>query len=310
MSEDRFGVNLYFSGSVERTVNEYLIDNDAHRLATFAYPKEASEYLNLANEKGKKVNMIVDSGAFTSWSVGKPVRMSDLVTYNENLIKTYGPQGHNFLFISLDVIPGERGRRATSDEISKAVVESYENFKILQQHFRGHYVLPVYHSGEDVGLRNAYLNLTDYVCLSMDQGMAEKNRLEWAKRAASVPQAKFHGLAATGNRMVSQVGWYSVDSSSWITVGAMGGLLWPNGRGGFRVLPVSEDSPTRHEAGQHLRTLAPVERAAVEATIIEAGFNPDELAKNYTARRIWNVNQWLNTPWRTQVDPVTDLWST
>jgi hypothetical protein len=249
--------------------------------------------------------MIIDSGAFTSWSIGKPVQIGDLIAYNEGLLRDYS-QWADFLFISLDVIPGERGRRATSEEIAKAVDQSYDNFVTLQQHFRGHYVLPVYHSGENPKLRDAYLARTDYICLSMDQGMSENNRLEWAKRAA-VPGYKYHGLAATGNKMVTRVDWFSVDSSSWLTVGAMGNILWPTDRDGFRVLAVSSTSPLRHEAGKHLQTLVPIERNAVCQSIIRQGFDPVKMATEHNERIRWNVHKWFTTPWRRKLEIAQDL---
>jgi len=309
MAEDRFGVNLYFSGDVDEDVELYLLAGDVHRLHSYAYPKYAFKYLDLAESLGKRAKMIIDSGAFTSWSIGKPVVFDELMAYNDKLLNLYGDR-HEFHFISLDVIPGERGRRATSDEIHAAVDQSYQNYLTMNAHYPNHYVLPVYHSGEDVGLRDAYLKITDYVCLSMDQGMAEKNRLEWAKRASAVAGAKFHGLAATGNRMVTQVPWFSVDSSSWLTVSNMGGLLWPNSKGGFRVLSVSKESPSRHDAGAHITTLAPVERQAIIDYIQQCGFDWESMREHYKERRKWNAFMWMNTPWRTQVDPATDLWST
>lgn len=302
-----FNTNMYFSGTVEHAVNEYMVDRDVHRLATFAYPKEAHDYLKLANSKGKRVRMIIDSGAFTAWNVGKPVQLGDLIAYNQDLINKYG-NDHDLLFISLDVIPGDRGRRPDAVEMARGVAQSYDNFKTLQQHFPRNKILPVYHSGEDVTLRNAYLNLTDYVCLSMDQTMSEHNRLEWAKRSI-VPGFFFHGLAATGNRMVTQIDWHSVDSSSWITVGAMGGILWPTTKNTFRVLQLSEHHPMRHTANEHLQTLAPVLKEAAEAFIRSHGFDPEVLAKFYTHRRMWNVMMWCNPPWVKTPVAAMDLFS-
>lgn len=302
-----FDTKMYFSGTVELEVNKYMIERDVHRLATFAYPKEATEYLNLANEAGKRVRLIVDSGAFTAWNVGKPVQLRDLIDYNENLVNKYGHQ-HDLMFISLDVIPGDRGRRPGAEELAKGIEQSYANFKEMQQHFPRNKVLPVYHSGEDVNLRNAYLQLTDYVCLSMDQTMSESHRLEWAKRSV-VPGFYFHGLAATGNRMVSQIGWYSVDSSSWITVGAMGGILWPTTKNAFRILSLSEESPARHTANEHLFTLAPAMQEAAKRYILEQGFDWEKLSKNYTERRKWNVHMWCNPPWIKTPVKAMDLFS-
>lgn len=300
-----FDVKLYFSGSVDHEVSQHLIEHDVHRLFTHAYPKEVFEYLDMATAMGKRCNIMMDSGAFTAWSVGKPVQLPDLIAYNEKVLAAYG-QYHNFVFIALDVIPGERGRRATAEDIAGAVDQSYDNFLTMQQHFAGHTILPVYHSGEDERLRNAYLQRTDYICLSMDQGMTEANRLEWAKRAA-LPGFRYHGLAATGNRMVTQVGWYSVDSSSWVTVGSMGSILWPSTEGTFRVLAVSSNSPSRHDAGNHLSTLNPAEQSAVLRRIEALGFDPQRLATEYRERWRWNIHMWCNPPWHVNAVQAMDL---
>lgn len=302
-----FDINLYFSGSVGEKVYEYMIERDVCRLCTYAYPKEAPEYLNLCNRVGKRCNMMMDSGAFTAWSIGKPVQLDALIAYNQDILKTYGSH-HDFVFISLDVIPGERGQRATSEQIASAVRQSYDNFRIMQQHFPHHKVMPVYHSGEDVSLRDAYLQMTDYVCLSMDQGFTETNRLEWAKRSI-VPGFFFHGLAATGNKMVTQIDWYSVDSSSWLTVGSMGSLLWPTSRGTFRTLPVSTNSPARQAAGQHVDTLTASDRQAVVNALQARGFNLEQLQTDYDYRHKWNIEMWCDPPWTPALVKPMDLFS-
>jgi hypothetical protein len=303
----KFKPNLYFSGQSGSDIDNYIISRDAYRLATYAYKKEAPHYLDRANGFEKSVNMMVDSGAFTSWAVGTPVELASLITYNEELIRTYGST-HNFLFIALDVIPGEKGRFATSDEIDKAVEQSVDNFAVMQQHFKGHYVLPVYHSGEDQSLRDYYMSKTDYICLSPNQGMSEANRVQWSKRATDVTGVKFHGLAATGNRMATEIGWESIDSSSWITVSGMGGIFWPVGER-FQILPISNDSPNRHDAGHHYMTITEPERANVEAFIVAKGFDPVKMQESYIERRLWNVAMWCDPPWVTRVDHAVDLWS-
>ena len=308
-----FDVHLYFSGYALEIVNSFLVDNNAYRLATFAYPKEAHEYLNLANERGKQVDMIIDSGAFTAWNVGKPVQLQDLIAYNDDIINTYGPQGHRFNFISLDVIPGDRGRKPTADELFRSVEKSKDNFATLQQHFAGRgEVLPVYHSGEDVALRDYYMSKTNYLCLSMDQTMSESSRVGWASRSCmdSVIEGgdyKYHGLAATGNRMVTEVPWYSVDSSSWITVSGMGGILWPTSAKRFKVLPCSTENPTRHEAGKHLHTLTLHERERCEDYIKSWGYDPEKLSLDYNYRRVWNCHMWLAPPWERKLTKDADL---
>lgn len=306
MHSPGFDVKLYFSGSVDHTVSEHMLAHNVHRLFTFAYPKEVFEYLDRADQLGMRCNIMMDSGAFTAWSAGKPVTLAELIAYNDKILATYGAR-HNFVFIALDVIPGERGRFATQSEITAAVEQSKANFVVLQEHYKGQTIMPVYHSGEHVSLRNWYMDRTDYICLSMDQGMSENNRLEWAKRVA-VDGYRYHGLAATGNKMATQIGWYSIDSSSWVTVGSMGSILWPIGEQ-FRVLAVSENSPARHTAGQHIKTLTPIETELVRAYIVRLGFDPDTLATEYRERWRWNIHQWVNAPWRTRVQKPMDLFS-
>lgn len=301
-----FDVKLYFSGSVNSAVEEYLISRDVHRLFTFAYPKELHHYMKLADRAGKRCKIMVDSGAFTSWSVGRPVQLKQLMDFNDDVIARYGDR-HDFVFISLDKIPGERTRRPTQEDIANAVQESYANFQQMQQHYRHHKVLPVYHSGEDVSLRNSYLQLTDYVCLSMDQNMPEKHRVAWARRSV-VDGFFFHGLAATGNKMVSQVPWYSADSSTWVSVAAMGNILWPID-GGFRTLAMSATSPSRHEAGYHINTVSEQEGYAAKAFIESKGYDIPTLVSDYEARWRWNIDRWLEPPWRTKVVPKEDLFS-
>lgn len=300
-------LKLYFSGSVDRSVSVFMLEQDVHRLFTYAYPEEVFDYLRWADGMGKRCRIMMDSGAFTAWNAGRPVVLEELMAYNKKVLAQFGER-HDFVFISLDVIPGERGQVPTAEDIASAVDRSYQNFLVMQQEFKGHYVLPVYHSGEDPSLRNAYLQLTDYICLSMNQDWSERDRLQWAKRSA-IPGFRYHGLAATGNRMATEVAWYSVDSSSWVTVGSMGNILWPGGDHTFKLLAVSKNSPARHDMGYHVNNLAPIERDRVLQAIADAGFDFERLCVDYRERWRWNVLQWCNPPWRRKLDAPMDLFS-
>ena len=309
-----FDVQLYLSGNVASvveggsTVEEFILRRPCpqFRLMSFAYPKQVIDVLETAARENVRANVIIDSGAFTAWTLGKPVQLKNLMDHNDALLQKWG-HAHTFHFIALDIIPGEKGRRATSDEIHAAVEQSYDNFLIMHQHYPNNYVLPVFHSGEEFSLRDKYLNHTDYICISMDQGMSEGERLEWGKRATAPRGFKYHGLAATGNRMVTEIDWYSVDSSSWVTVGSMGGILWPTSDNRFRSLSISDKSPNLKEAGKHLQTLSFHERQAAEAKIRYYGFDPEVLARSPYSRWKWNSLMWAVTPWRRNIKPALDL---
>lgn len=287
---------LYFSGSMTHPhVVERLTSTGVHRLFTFAAPKEVHTYLDYCDKNQRKARIMLDSGAFTAWNIGKPVQLPDLIEYDLNLIQKY--PHHEFVFIALDVIPGERGRMATEGEIAKAVDLSYQNFLTMRQALPNARVLPVYHSGENKQLRDAYLSLTDYICLSPNQNLSEGQRFAWT-REAFVPGYKFHGLATTGNRMLSGVGFYSVDSSGWLMVAAMGHILFPIGKA-LRPLLVSNTSDGRKQYGKHLWTMpeAPWIRQFIESK----GYDPDLLATDYAARICWNIDRWNEPPWEKDI---------
>lgn len=287
---------MYFSGSMTHPkVVDRLLHYNVYRLFTYAAPKEVFEYLEECDKRGIRANIMLDSGAFTSWNIGKPVELNKLIEYDLELIKKF-PQ-HNFVFIALDVIPGSRGVMPTEVDIAKAVETSYSNFLEMVQAMPGKMVLPVYHSGESRFIRNRYMNHCQYLCLSMNQNLSEKLRLQWAREAA-VPGYYYHGLAATGNAMLTQVDWYSVDSSGWLMVAAMGSILFPY-EDKLKPISVSATSPDIHNADKHLSNFYAKE--PLVDYIRSRGYHEDELANDYAARICWNIDMWNVNPWQKEI---------
>lgn len=288
-----YRTKIYFSGSgYNPHVKERLTATHVHRLFTHAFPKDVHEYLDYCDERGRTgQNIMVDSGAFSAWNVGKPVQLQELIEYYKDIIVRH-PR-HSFVFIALDVIPGERGRVATEPEIAAAVQESVANYKVMHQEFRGHTILPVYHSGEAKSLRNLYLSMTDYIAISANQDLAEGVRYRFM-REAFVPGFKFHGLAATGNRMLTGIDWYSVDSSGWLMTAAMGAILLPL-KGGLKPVQVSAQSPSVKQRGKHILTMA--EAPWIEQYIESKGYSLHRLTQDHAARTCWNIDRWNEHPW-------------
>lgn len=292
-----FKTKMYYSGSMKNELlDRKFLEEDCLRLFTFAYPKEAIEFLQFADSIGKRAHLMIDSGAFTAWNSGKPVTLDELLYYDQYLVKNFGDR-HDFVFISLDVIPGDRGRAPTPEEMQAGMDVSYTNYQSMQEAIPFP-VLPVYHSGEPIELRDAYLRLTDYICLSMNQTLSEKNRVQWARNAFKLG-AKMHGLAATGNKMLTQVDWYSVDSSGWLMVAGMGSILMPHD-GGVRVLAISKESPSRQTPNGHYTTL--LNQSPIDKAVADRGFNIEKLQTDYITRMLWNIEMWIEHPW--VKDPV------
>lgn len=296
-------MQLYLSGSLGKSdfpIIERILELDGYRLCTFAYPKEAAVYLDIAESLGYRGKIMIDSGAFTLWTSGKKIKLEKLVRYSQNLLDTYGDK-HDFIFISLDVMPGKRGEDPTPQELKDSMKASYYNYIEYQAAMEKHTVIPVYHSGEPTVLRDMYLRHTDHICLSMNQAMGEKNRVAWASRV-QIPGIKLHGLAATGNQMVRYIDWYSVDSAAWILTAAMGMIYWRN-EDGLSILKISNQSPSNKDQNKHADSVTMTD--AVREIIRNKGFDYEELAEDHRMRMMWNLETWYFNDWGK--NPIHDV---
>lgn len=276
-------MKYYLSGGMPEWLSRVANQHAIPRLASFAYPKEAEKLMAVADEDGVRLDVMLDSGAFTVWNSGGEVSMDDLMHHYEDLVERFGDR-HNIVLISLDKIPGERGRIPSKEEVAKAVETSIANYHVMRARLPRP-VLPVYHAGEEPWVLDEYTRCTDYVAFGISQTLSSKARLEAAMRMQR-PGLKVHGLATTSTRMMRHVDWYSVDSSTWAMAAAMGNILWHT-PWGIRQVSVSNESPRRYEAGRHVANMT--ERPQFEAAFKAAGFSLEELAESHDKRREWNV---------------------
>lgn len=170
--------------------------------------------------------LMLDSGAFSAWTVGKAVNVHAYATFATELLETYGAEVH---VLNLDVIPGEPGRPPTDRERTRAVSESAANAEILRD--AGLPVIEVYHlyepldvfgsildrrrPGELVALGGMVFALTKrstHVRAFCDSAFAfARDAYGWG----SFPP--IHGLGVSGDSPTAQrYPWYSVDSIAWM----------------------------------------------------------------------------------------------
>lgn len=281
-------MKYYFSGDYYDEAERYLIEKKACRLLSFAYLRKVFSYLKLVDEMGVTgLDIMIDSGAFTVWNAGGSVDLLQLMDFQKKLVDMYSDK-HNFVFISLDVIPGSVGVTPTQQQIEESVHRSVENFHTMKG--TGIDVLPVYHSGEDDWVKRHYMEHCDYLCLSMSQNLSEKQRVTWAMEN-QVDGFKMHGLAATGAKMMRYVDWYSIDSAGWIMVSAMGGIMVPKETGELVPVMVSSQSPQTKTWDKHITNRYDAE--FIKQKIIEQGFDLEALATDPVQRGIWNAKQIL-----------------
>ena len=175
-------------------------------------------------------SIMLDSGAFTAWNKGEETTVDDVKRKYSMFIEMAGDMFEEIVGINLDVIPGEKGRDPTVDELKRAVEVSDINFEILVKEF-GDVILPVYHQGESISRLGECVAQVDgksnYICISPRNDLAEPQRVAWSRDAhgeltRNYPHIMTHGLATTGNRMVRTVPWYSGDSAAWVQHGGYG----------------------------------------------------------------------------------------
>lgn len=175
-------------------------------------------------------NIIIDSGAFSTWNSGYQVNRDELLYFYKGIKKEF-PHAN---FINLDVIPGEKGRKPTEKEADLACQLSWENFLWFKQN--GIMTLPVFHEDDNWDYLHMMMKETDYIAISPANDSSTKRRMVWLDRTYSILKAdyKTHGLAATSKKLLERYSFYSVDSINWKTV-----LIFANQRSfnGEQTLP-------------------------------------------------------------------------
>src|SRR5260221_8934511 len=90
----------------------------------------------------KKVQLMLDSGAFSAWNRGEEINIKEYIAYvkrNQHLLHSH---------VNLDVIPGVHGQRRATDDVESSAKQSYDNLQIMKAaELRP---IPVFHHGESL----------------------------------------------------------------------------------------------------------------------------------------------------------------
>ncbi|MGL5735897.1 MAG: hypothetical protein ACRCYS_13600, partial [Beijerinckiaceae bacterium] len=181
-----------------------------HHLESYHYIHK-SRYVELM--RADKVKVFLDSGAFSSFSLGVDVSIE---AYAEFV------KGHQ------DIIEMASVLDAIGDPVG-----TYHNQNTLEK--LGAEVLPCFHYGEPFDLCEYYVKNYAYITIG---GMVPipNNKLEpwldelWAKVLTDkegFSRIKIHGFGLTARKLMTKYPWFSVDSSSWVQVAANGGVVLP-----------------------------------------------------------------------------------
>lgn len=222
--------------------------------------------LNLKKMSKNKVELFIDSGAFSAWSQGSEIKLKDYIKFiqkNQKEIDVYS---------NLDVIGDPK--------------ETWRNQMMMEQN--GLHPLPVFHYGEDekwlikyLGRGHKYISLGGMVPISNQPLIAWLDRLwsEFLTDDKGKPIVRIHGFGLTSLQLITRYPWYSVDSTSWVMTGRMGSIFIPKRKGKKWVydsnsmkVAVSNRSSNKSKKDQHIETLSPRNKQLVLDYLQEKGY--------------------------------------
>lgn len=306
-------MNYYFSGIGNFTYEqkERLAYLCRYRLQSCHrdYVKQTKDWLNFASKglaKGK-IEIMLDSGAFTAWGKGKEIELDPLINIYSELIETYEDNLKAVWLINLDKIPGQRGRTATPEEIEEAERISDKNFNVLQKMF-GPRVLPVFHQNESGERLKTVGQMGAYICISPRNDLGEKHRISWAAEVHTLLRGtgwRTHGLATTGMSMANMVPWYSADSAWWLQTAINGSIMYLSQEGIIKTLLVSQQSPGRKDKNQHYISIAKKAQQYIDERLAVHGYTYKDVSEHHNPRMmvcILEVLEWLQIA---KVQPMT-----
>lgn len=221
--------------------------------------------------------VFLDSGAFSAHTLGVTITVQEYCEYIQR---------------NLDILRVEDGSLMASvlDGIGDPL-QTWRNQ--LEMEARGVRPLPCFHFGEDEKFLEYYIDNYDYITIGGMVGKSVVQLHTWLDRIwdkylldkSGNPRIKVHGFGVTTISIMERYSWYSCDSSSWIQSAAFGSIVNPY----HGVLSVSDKSPSRHDKGQHVTTLTPMEQDYVFRMLEEQGFTYERLSSVYESRAAYNL---------------------
>lgn len=283
-----------YTNSYMRGQNRYLKLNEHEREIVHGIPHILESYHYVGSQKyvdqmrADNAQVFLDSGAFSAFTLGVSI---DLPTYCDYIKR------------NMDIWRVEDGVVMVSvlDGIGDPL-QTYRNQ--LHMEALGAKPLPCFHAGEDERYLEHYVQNYEYITLGGMVGSSTKQLCIWLDRmwdkyltdGSGRPRLKVHGFGITAIPIMERYPWYSVDSSSWIQSAAFGSIVTPE----FGLLSVSEKSPARHDAGQHVGNLTPLEQDYVLQMLENNGFTYERLSTIYESRAAYNfwaygvINEMMN----------------
>lgn len=159
--------------------------------------------------KKNSYRLIVDSGAFTAWNIGKTIRLDDYCRF-------------------LDSIEHLRPFNAVQLDVFGDPEKTWENFLIMKK--RGFDVMPVFTRGDSLERLEEMYSYTDYIMFGgITIGGKNINYVKWFME--NNKQRAVHWLGFCNVDFIKHFKPFSVDSSSWASGSRYGNVHFYKGFG-------------------------------------------------------------------------------
>lgn len=226
-------------------------------------------------------DIVVDSGAFSMWSCGKPFDIDKYINFlnSNDIIETA------FWVAEADVIPGKKNVDPTEEERAAAPEKSWENYIYMTKRVKcPKKIVPIFHMGEDykhllrmLSYRFADGDFIPYIGISPRNDVHVNEKIKWyeetwkiiedecAKLGRDLPLT--HNFGCTTISIMEQFPSCSSDSSSWMQSATKGRIMIPiNGK--MKTIYVSDRNTLSSE---HIYNQSAGVRDAVEKLCAKIG---------------------------------------
>lgn len=197
-----------------------------NRLVSYYYTRKSPKLTRhfLKDHRQDYGLLLLDSGAFSVWNSSnpneEPIDLKAYIEYCRHYDKVVD------FIANLDVIPGERNRPPTPDEVEASAALGLENYKaMIAGGVPKEKLIHTFHQGENWKWLELMVNemKLPYIALSPANDSTQEEKMAWLHQCmprvtdskTGCPIVKFHGFAATGFEMMKEFPWFSVDSGTW-----------------------------------------------------------------------------------------------
>jgi len=166
-----------------------------------------------------KLNIFVDSGAFTAFTQGEKIDINEYISFLKENEKEI------LMAANLDVIGGTEETQKQTQINQEIINNANLNIKVL----------PCFHYGEDFSILKLYVEKYEYIALG---GMAKMTKTDtesvhnWLIKCFDIicnekgyPKVKVHGFGITTISLMFAYPWESVDSVRPILVAGFGDIM-------------------------------------------------------------------------------------